>query len=230
MPGERGPPTGLAVKCCSPASPEHLRLASAPARRPLLLSQESADTASPVGASSLPTPRGAPAGTHMPAAQPAVARRRSRDERRRRLRNTSSDDDEHNTSNPFLASVHALVAPALLPGLAEVDIFTIMWQDYPPADQASTLCDVDLEVLGLVDLCEPCRLQSSSAGGRARALTCSAHFSSASACSSSRRDRRERPFAEARAVFPVLTTLPSPLFALPFCFQRRQADEQVVDA
>ena len=43
-----------------------------------------------------------------------------------------------------------------------MDICTTMQQDYPPTDQASMLSDVELGQLGLVDLYEPFRPQSSA--------------------------------------------------------------------
>ena len=52
-----------------------------------------------------------------------------------------------------------------------LDFFTIQ-QDHLPADEASTLSDVELEQLGLVDLCEPSRLQSSARADVHAALAC----------------------------------------------------------
>ena len=67
---------------------------------------------------------------------------------------TSSDDDEQRA--------HAVVAPALPSGPTELDelsvaltsrfaldIFAIMQQDYPPADQESSVCSGSLDLSGL---------------------------------------------------------------------------------
>ena len=122
----------------------------------------------------------------------AEARRRSRDKRRRFTRkqaklfmwreikpqarrdDTSSDDHEHNTSNLLLLLLcaHALVAPALLSGFAELDelsvaqqccaldICTIMQQDYYSADQESSVRSGSLVSMSLDSPCELVRPQA----------------------------------------------------------------------
>ena len=74
---------------------------------------------------------------------------------------TSSDDDDHDTGNfLLLLCAHALVAVVLLSGMSEadellvaltwrfaLDVFIIIQQDYPDAQDA-TLTDLELEELG----------------------------------------------------------------------------------
>ena len=74
----------------------------------------------------------------------------------------SSDDDEHNTSNSLLLQcAHALFAPVLLSSLSEadelvvalwcrfaLDVFTIVQQDFPIADQGAMLSDLELVEFG----------------------------------------------------------------------------------
>ena len=80
----------------------------------------------------------------------------------------SSDDDEHNMGNPLLQlCAHALVAPSLLSGFVELDdlwvalscrfpldVWTIMQQDYPSADQESSACSGSPVLMSLDAPCE----------------------------------------------------------------------------
>ena len=128
---EGGSSTGLVLKCCPQVPPERVRVS----RQPLLPCHRR-QSVSTVRA------RCAPASLHPPVAQPgrqnpsdaAEARRRSRDKRRRR-REIYVDDDEHNTGNPLLLlCAHALVAPALQSGFAELHELSIALSCCLPLD------------------------------------------------------------------------------------------------
>ena len=102
-----------------------------------------------------------------------------------------------------------------------LEIFTSMQKDYPPADQASMLSDVELEQLGMVDLCE---LASWSLQHR-WTCTCADILSPLTPwhVRSGQQDKRESPLLKPEPS-PVPTTLPSTLSAI-FLFHRREADE-----
>ena len=138
---------------------------------------------------------------------------------------TSSDDDEHNTSNLLLMlCAHALVPPALLSRLTELDelsvalasrfaldIFTMVQQDYPPADQESSACSGSLDLIHQASdsrrqhrwtCLSGCALSSSSPASRSPStvITCESLLTRPDSASPTR---------------PTLSRLPTSLTALP---------------
>ena len=198
--GERGSPTGLAVKCCLPAPPERSRLSrlrsSSPASAPL--PQEPRTPPAPLVPPHYPRLASAcrPVGSSESLRRATEGRRRSRDQRRRRTRrqakrsvwretwpqahrrftmwgccdDTPSDDDEHNTSNLLLL----LCAHALVaPALLSGPTVHGHTAGLSSRRLGVHLSDVELEQLGLDDSSRALQAVFST-GGRARALTCSA--------------------------------------------------------
>ena len=176
-------PLAWAVKCCPEVPPERIRLSHirSGSLAPAPVLQEPAESESNVRASSLPTPRGPSAISHRPSPSWLVRihqrRRRPRKPKRSMWREIWPEARRRSPCGVLRRPLGAqpeqpsaaccCCAPALLSGFADLDelsvalscrfafdIWTLMQQDCPSADQESSVCSDSLVLVSLDALCE----------------------------------------------------------------------------